>query len=603
MGTVVIPGAGYGGAGETWIHGGGSLGGGSVESCNWPYVEVSVPYTSVTSVPGTPGDPGQPYIPPTAAQVDENNNAGWNNSCSSSVKSIEAGKQITFNVYHDSRGFFVGLDKLGKELQYMGLYRFGVRFSQSGIEVFESNESKVLLKNTLHPDDIIKIKRYPDGSVIYQVNDIIYKSLEKIESADEVYAYGIGYQAGDKIIEAVIDGFVMAVISDGIVEFDQTGTGHLDQSGYMNFDQIGTAKVRGDTVEFDQVGTSVWRSEYNGIGDLDMRIMVPVFHGEQEPHNALDMDITTPVFEADDDYVPPRLSALDMLIGPVPLINMEGVQVQTGDLDVKMTVPALHAEEEDYSALDMDICAVNIDAHMSPPGYMLLYNDMSAADQVGILKDVIMPLYAGLKAADNVQMFKDALLVMHESVTVDDQQDIFADREIAINEICSVLDTMRFSIDDLPDHTGGLAWVMNIETGATSLFLDYDFNSFLELDGNAYGVTDGNIWRLQETSVPVPASGLDYGLSKFGKATKKRIPHFYAACASGGKVYLRLMVDGHKAEYFALSYSDYVEPNKIDVGRGLFGVYWNPVIIAPEGVSIDELESLEFQPMVFKRRV
>ena len=162
---------------------------------------------------------------------------------------------------------------------------------------------------------------------------------------------------------------------------------------------------------------------------------------------------------------------------------------------------------------------------------------------------------------------------------------------------------MRFSVDDLPDHAGGIAWVMNIDSGATSVFLDYGFNSFIELDGITYGVNASDIWNIQETSAVVPASGIDYGLSSFGSPRKKRIPHFYAAVASTGKIMLRLLVDGSKAEYFALSSTDYVEPNKINVGRGFHAVFWNPILIAPEGVSIEELNSLEWQPMTFPRRV
>jgi hypothetical protein len=282
---------------------------------------------------------------------------------------------------------------------------------------------------------------------------------------------------------------------------------------------------------------------------------------------------------------------------------MDGVQVHTGDLDANITAPVFHAEEEDYSSLDVDVTVPVFSAYASPAGYMLLYNDLAVSDANLIMKDVVIPLYVGLKATDNVQLFKDVLLVMSNSLIATDDQQVYADKEIAINEVCTVLDSMRFTVDDLPDHTGGVAWVMNISTGATSLFLDYGFNSFMNVDGVACGVAEGGIYKLQETSATVPSSGIDYGLSNFGSSRKKRIPHFYAAVASTGKVFLRLLADGLEAEYFALSFSDYVEPNKINVGRGIFAAYWNPMIIAPEGVSIEELDALEWAPMTFKSRV
>jgi hypothetical protein len=612
-GTVIIPGAEYDPAG-VYTGGSGSVQGGSGEQwggesnpdqeCNWPYVKKAVQYTAITTVPGTPGDPGQPYIGPTEAVVTENANAGWDNSCSSSIDPVGTGQQITFKVYHDGRGFFVGLDVFGKELQYIGLYRVGLRFSQEGVEIFESGVVIEKIKATLVPDDVFRIKRYNDGSVYYQVNDLDpVKSQNSTDPLKGYYAYGIGYQAGDIILEAAIESFTMIVYPDDPVEFDQVFAGYVTSSEYIEFDQVFDAEVGGVFVEFDQVFESLCENTYNSIGDLDLKLTVPLLHAEEgEGNNAFNVEIAAQVFDMDDEYVPPKLNELDLMIGPF-IKNAEGVQVHTGELDLDVTVPLLHAEDEAYSSLDIDVIVPVFDSGQTPEGYMPLYNDLSVEDTEGLLKDIIIPLFMGLKAADSIQLFKDALLVIAESLSADDNQLIHADKEIAIREICSTLDSVRFSVDDLPDHAGGVAWVINVDTGATSIFLDYGFNSFMELDGIAYGVSDGGIHKLQETDAVVPSSGIDYGLSNFGSPRKKRIPHFYAAVASTGKVYLRLLVDGYKAEYFALSYTDFVEPNKINVGRGFHAVYWNPMIIAPEGVSIEELNALEWQPMVFPRRV
>jgi hypothetical protein len=461
-----------------------------------------------------------------------------------------------------------------------------------------------MLKSSLQPGDSFAIRRYADGSIVYISGDVIIKSGNTIEPIDTVFAYGIGYQAGDMVLEAAIDNFTEIGYPDDFIEFDQVGTAYVTNSEYVEFDQVGAMTVDGDPVGFDQVGYTLCRNQFNSIGDLDLDITVPVFHADdsEDGYSSLDLDITVPVFSAGDEYIPPQLNVLDLLIGPV-VIDMDGVRVRTGDLDMDITVPVFHAEEENYSSLDMDITAPVFSAYQSPPGYMLLYNDLMVSDSNTIMKDVVIPLYMGLVATDNLQMFKDILMVMSMGLTVSDDHQIFADKQIAINEVCTFLDSMRFSVDDLPDHSGGVAWVMNIASGATSLFLDYGFNSFMNVDGIACGITDGGIYKLQETSAVVPSSGIDYGLSNFGSPRKKRIPHFYAAVASTGKVYLRLLADGVEVEYFALSFSDYVEPNKINVGRGLFAVYWNPMIIAPDGVSIKELDVLEWAPMTFNRRV
>lgn len=621
---VVIPGSGYdtggtvtGGSGYdpggTYTGGSGGVSGGSGEKwggdenpgqqCSWPYVKVGIVYTEITTVPGTPGSPGQPYIPPTESVVSENKNVGWDNSCSSSVDPVPPGQQIRFSVSHDLRGLFVGLAAQGKELQYIGLYPVGLRFSQDGVEIFELGNVIQKIKTSLSPGDEFTIRRYADGSVYYQVNNSdAIKSANSLSVLKKYFAYGVGYQAERLILEATIESFVEVVYLKEPMVFRQEFTGSVSTSGYVRFRQEFTGSVNGPPVKFRQEFTGSVEDGGN-IGDLDLKVLAPRLHAVQGAgETALSLNVVPAILEADNDYVPPRLTELDLLVGPF-IKNTEGVRVHTAELDIDATVPILHAADEDFAALNMDVAVTELDAGQTPAGYMPLYNDLTAEDAQGLMKDVIIPLYMGLKSADTIQLFKDVLFAMSESLVSSDSQQLYADKEISINEICSTLDSVRFSVDELPDHAGGVAWVMNVDTGATSLFLDYGFNSFLELDGITYGVSEGSIAKLQETSVPVPSSGIDYGLSNFGSPRKKRIPHFYAAVASTGKVFLRLLVDGYKAEYFALTSSDYVEPNKINVGRGFRAVYWNPMIIAPEGVSIEELDSLEWQPMVFPRRV
>ena len=610
--TIIIPGKGYtpgtvvytGGAGPYDGGNGTSWGGNSSsQRCEWPYVRKAIPYTKITTVPGSPGSPGQPYIAPTPAQIEYNDNVGWGNSCSSSVNQVGIGQQLRFSVSHDLRGLFVGLATQGKELQYIGLYPVGLRFAQDGVEIFESGVVIQKIKASLQPDDEFIIRRYTDGSVHYQVNDTdAIKSESTLSVLKSYFAYGVGYQAETLILEATIESFVKFIYLEEPIVFRQEFTGSVSTSGYVNFRQEFTGSVSGPPVNFRQEFTGSVENGGN-IGDLDLKVFATRLHAVQgEGVNSLALNIAPAALSADNDYIPPRLTELDLFIGPL-IKSTEGVRVHTGELNIDTTVLRLHAADDDFAALNMDIAATELDAGQTPAGYMPLYNDLNAEEAYGLLKDVIIPLYMGLKSADTVQLFKDVLFVMSESLISADSQQLYADKEIAINEICSTLDSVRFSVDELPDHAGGIAWVMNVDTGATSLFLDYGFNSFMELNGITYGVSSGSIAKLQETEAPVPSSGIDYGLSNFGSPGKKRIPHFYAAVASSGKVFLRLLVDGYKAEYFALTFTDYVEPNKINIGRGFNAVYWNPMIIAPEGVAIEELDSLEWQPMVFPRRV
>jgi len=611
--TVIIPSKEYD-PGKVYTGGSGSYGQGDgsnwgdsdpSQECEWPYVRKAIPYTRVVKVPGSSAFTGQPYLPPTPAQVSENNNEGWGNSCSSSVDPLLTGQQVVFEINNDSRGFFVGLAKPGKELQWIGSYKIGVRFDQDGLVVFESNNTITSLGQLSH-GNLIKIKRYTDGSIVYEVGDIIYKSEIYIDPQDLIYAYAIGYEAEDQITSALIENFTQTVIYQGEIPFGQVIDAYSVGSEFVEFEQRIDVFSRPDFEGFEQVIDSVHRPELNGICDLVATITLPVASAsDTAEYNALEAVVTIPQAGViDDSYIPPRLTVLNAIIAPISP-QLEAITVEVGELEAYVTLPVPSAaEEEEYNVLEAIVSLPVPESMMEfPLGYMLLYNDMKASDVSAIMKDVIIPLYVGLGAADDIGLFKSALMVLAESVQSDGGFAIQADKVIAINEVCASLDNMRFSVDDLPDHAGGIAWVMNIDSGATSVFLDYGFNSFIELGGITYGVNASGIWNIQETSAVVPASGIDYGLSSFGSPRKKRIPHFYAAVASTGKIMLRLLVDGSKAEYFALSSTDYVEPNKINVGRGFHAVFWNPILIAPEGVSIEELNSIEWQPMTFPRRV
>jgi hypothetical protein len=101
-------------------------------------------------------------------------------------------------------------------------------------------------------------------------------------------------------------------------------------------------------------------------------------------------------------------------------------------------------------------------------------------------------------------------------------------------------------------------------------------------------------------------SAIDYGIHRFGSETKKMIPHFYASVASTGRLILKLAVGECEYEYYAMSSSEYLDKHRIDIGKGIGAgkrfIFANPVLIAPEGVEIKELEILEYLPVAFDRR-
>lgn len=150
----------------------------------------------------------------------------------------------------------------------------------------------------------------------------------------------------------------------------------------------------------------------------------------------------------------------------------------------------------------------------------------------------------------------------------------------------------------------GMVWVVNIDTGASSQYEQYGFNSFFERDGEAYGVADNGIYRLEgDTDAGLQISALaDFGKSNFGTSFKKKCPYVYLGVGSDGSMYLKVDADEQTYVYEMRNNSEAIENHRVDVGKGLQGNYWNFTLMNRDGADFD-LDSIQFEPIVSSRRI
>lgn len=158
-----------------------------------------------------------------------------------------------------------------------------------------------------------------------------------------------------------------------------------------------------------------------------------------------------------------------------------------------------------------------------------------------------------------------------------------------------------------PDlDTEGMVWVVNTETGASSQYEQYGFNSFFNRpsDGKSYGICSSGIYRLNgDTDAGADISALaDFGRSDYGTSHKKKIPYIYLGVGSNGVLYLKVDSDGESYIYEMRNSSTAVKNHRVDVGKGLHGNYWNPVLMNKDGADFD-LNAIQFEPIVSSRRI
>lgn len=159
---------------------------------------------------------------------------------------------------------------------------------------------------------------------------------------------------------------------------------------------------------------------------------------------------------------------------------------------------------------------------------------------------------------------------------------------------------------DTPSYDqAGETWVVGLdEKHPTSVFENFDFNSFGVIGGRTYGVKADGLYLLSgdtDAGEPIRAS-VSYGKQDFGTKTMKHMTRAYVGASSTGKLYLKIVADGKEYLYAARSSSAEIAQQRFDVGRGLQANYFTFELFNKDGGDF-EIDSVSFFAAEFKRRI
>jgi hypothetical protein len=147
-------------------------------------------------------------------------------------------------------------------------------------------------------------------------------------------------------------------------------------------------------------------------------------------------------------------------------------------------------------------------------------------------------------------------------------------------------------------------WTVNAETGASTRYENYPFNSFAFFDGAYYGCRSDGVYRLEgdtDNGAPIQAM-MSFGKRDFGTSALKQVTHVYAGLSSGGRLFLKTIVNGEEYTYVARSSSEDLRQQRFDLGRGLRANYLEFELYNADGDDF-ELASVEFLVVPLNRRI
>jgi hypothetical protein len=166
------------------------------------------------------------------------------------------------------------------------------------------------------------------------------------------------------------------------------------------------------------------------------------------------------------------------------------------------------------------------------------------------------------------------------------------------------LSVQTLSVGDRPDlHDTGVVWVVNRETGASSQYEQYGFNSFFQRGDKYYGVAADGIYLLEgNTDAGAAIDALiEVGRTNLGYTSEKRVSGVYLGVGSDNVLYLKVDVDTQTYVYPMRTYGEAVRNRAVEVGWGVRGDYWDFTLVNPAGADFN-LASISFVPIPLARR-
>lgn len=147
-------------------------------------------------------------------------------------------------------------------------------------------------------------------------------------------------------------------------------------------------------------------------------------------------------------------------------------------------------------------------------------------------------------------------------------------------------------------------WVVNINTGASTTYSGFDFNSYCERDGEYFAANEQGIHRLDgdtDNGEKIRAA-IQLGDIDFSHSTFKGISECYVGVKTSGQLVLRVVAHGKEYFYESQRLSELMREHRFVTGKGLRANYLTLELYNKDGADF-ELDKVEFRAVHKTRRV
>jgi hypothetical protein len=591
--------------------------------------------TSTVLVPGTVGTPAIQLPPqiitsPPQQIINVYEDRAWD-SYATSTNPINEGQYIEFKVLPSSYAVFVGIDTQGITSLAPNSYRYGLMIDAGGVQVFENGVLGAYLGvKTTNP--LLRIGRSTTGQVYYHYvgNPMVASTQAPIAAGEIIHGYGLLYSSGDTVQDATIatlslveatvavplamgvqvkaDPLVLATSTlDIIAATDAPACAArmvLSVSGTLvraNEGDATAAMSLGVSAEADAVGRGMWTlpavlahgADYDDPGFGTVRLPRVTAKGTEGTY--------VPAAPDEGWWVLPRAFGWGL-----------GLSEDVGSGAWTLTpLDALGTEEGVTYA----------QAYMTLP-HPLKMTSVPSPWAANVLDSVsVVRPTAGLSIQRDIVLVVNSYGQLTSTLTLTRQQTVSLLSTLAATTNLTLVGTYLLdatslligqSMQSLTLPTGAevpedaAVWVVNLDgqSKASVQYENYGFNSFFQQDGAYYGVANDGIYELAggtDAGAPIQAY-LNLGRSNMDVQGVKHMPSVYIGAASDGKLILRTDTDGVVRYYRARVSTADLTQQRVDIGRGVRGTYWELEVINENGDDFD-LADLTLLPVALDRRV
>ena len=531
--------------------------------------------------------PGQPYIPPraeiagVASQTLVDLNLGWN-AGARSVGFLKGPGKVEFKVPQTVVGAVVGINDAGVDPGYTNIENAWY-FTNGLARVFELGVSK-FYSGPYVTGDRFAVKRV-NGIVSYWKNDALVYTSVALNTA-EVFLDASLYAGDDsvydpEITELMFGGGEMAPLygSSNHAGYPQEGRSYgslrplTGQSYPASRSAASLAPFIGLSSDriYGQSVVSLQPLEVESIGGM----MMPSFSIANTAILYLTGGGTGLTGEIGGSNS--SLPAFDGLSsGDDSLITLRSYGEAVVSLQPMIGVG--YAYEGNTNATMMTIAGAFGDMTAPIERFVVMNSDLTMATYITVTKQVDGTLSSNFSMLTNMDM------------------------QATLEAVMTSLVMMSFGVPVFDDVNQ--SWVVNANTGASSRYEDFPFNSFGKIGKSYYGCKSDGLYLLEgsaDGAAPIRAS-VNFGNSNFGTSLLKGCTNAYLGLSSTGNMYLKVAVDDKEYIYSTRASSEAMKAQRVDIGRGIRANYLQFEIYNNDGCDF-ELDSVEFLVVPLSRRI